>query len=72
MAAMKLYRDGERPDLAARLKNEGVPVRIYVTYGDERFLYLCRRIAEYPPNLYEAGTRLIRADSDPLLLYSLD
>lgn len=45
---------GIRPDLANRLQSAGKPVRIYVPYGQEWYLYLCHRIAEYPPNLYQA------------------
>jgi proline dehydrogenase len=45
---------GIRPDLSSRLKAAGHPVRIYLTYGHQWFLYLCHRIAEYPPNLFQA------------------
>ncbi|WP_138752131.1 proline dehydrogenase family protein [Paenibacillus sinopodophylli] len=45
---------GIRPDLSSKLRAEGFPVRIYVTYGHEWYLYLCHRIAEYPPNLFQA------------------
>lgn len=45
---------GIRPDLSSKLKKAGYPVRIYLTYGHEWYLYLCHRIAEYPPNLYQA------------------
>ncbi|MCK9862835.1 proline dehydrogenase family protein [Paenibacillus sp. ATY16] len=45
---------GIRPELAKRLQSEGNPIRIYVPYGREWYLYLCHRIAEYPPNLYQA------------------
>lgn len=45
---------GIRPDLSSKLKAAGYPVRIYLTYGHEWYLYLCHRIAEYPPNLFRA------------------
>ncbi|OPA78721.1 proline dehydrogenase [Paenibacillus selenitireducens] len=45
---------GIRPDLASRMQNVGHPVRIYLPYGHEWYLYLCHRIAEFPPNLYQA------------------
>ncbi|MFD0589697.1 proline dehydrogenase family protein [Paenibacillus sp. GCM10027627] len=45
---------GIRPDLGSSLKAAGFPVRIYLTYGHEWYLYLCHRIAEYPPNIYQA------------------
>jgi len=45
---------GIRPDLSNKLKAAGHPIRIYLTYGHEWYLYLCHRIAEYPPNLFQA------------------
>ncbi|CAM4479852.1 proline dehydrogenase [Paenibacillus endophyticus] len=45
---------GIRPDLSSKLKAAGYPIRIYLTYGHEWYLYLCHRIAEYPPNLFQA------------------
>ncbi|MEK3877855.1 proline dehydrogenase family protein [Paenibacillus sp. FSL M7-0420] len=61
---------GIRPELGSRLKSAGYPVQIYLTYGREWYLYLCHRIAEYPPNLYRAVA--IIADSprvDPVEAY---
>jgi proline dehydrogenase len=51
---------GIRPDLGRQLKESGFPVRIYLTYGDEWYLYLCHRMAEFPPNLYMAITDMIK------------
>ncbi|MGO4542193.1 proline dehydrogenase family protein [Paenibacillus sp. 2TAB19] len=45
---------GVRPELGSKLKADGHSVRIYLPYGHEWYLYLCHRIAEYPPNLYRA------------------
>ncbi|WP_390905247.1 proline dehydrogenase family protein [Paenibacillus melissococcoides] len=45
---------GIRLDLCSQLKKAGYPVRLYLTYGHEWYLYLCHRIAEYPPNLFQA------------------
>ncbi|WP_054027534.1 proline dehydrogenase family protein [Bacillus sp. FJAT-28004] len=45
---------GIRLDLSSMLKAAGHPVRIYLSYGHEWYLYLCHRIAEYPPNLFQA------------------
>jgi len=45
---------GIRPDRAAKMRDLGYPTRIYLPYGTEWFLYLCHRIAEHPPNLYQA------------------
>lgn len=45
---------GVRPDLLRRLKGEGYQTRVYLPYGTEWYLYLCHRLAEYPPNIYRA------------------
>ncbi len=45
---------GIRPDLLRQMKNAGYQTRIYLTYGTEWYLYLCHRLAEYPPNIYRA------------------
>ncbi|MGG1662069.1 proline dehydrogenase family protein [Brevibacillus sp. NRS-1366] len=60
---------GIRPDLCKKLKDEGLPVRVYLTYGVEWYLYLCHRIAEYPPNIYVAITDMIRGERDSSELY---
>lgn len=38
------------------LKNQGYRTRVYLPYGREWHLYLCNRLAEYPPNIYQAIT----------------
>lgn len=53
---------GIQPELSARLQAAGHPVRIYLTYGQEWYLYLCHRIAEYPPNLYRAVIHMIQEE----------
>ncbi|MCZ8520802.1 MULTISPECIES: proline dehydrogenase family protein [Paenibacillus] len=60
---------GIRPDLAANLRAAGAPVRIYLTYGSEWFLYLLHRIAEYPPNVYTAITDMITGAAGRSALY---
>ncbi|WP_051250977.1 proline dehydrogenase family protein [Paenibacillus harenae] len=50
---------GIRPELSSKLKKAGYPVRIYLTYGHDWYLYLCHRIAEYPPNLYRAVIAMV-------------
>lgn len=45
---------GVRPELARDLRKRGVPVRLYLTYGTEWYLYLCHRLAEYPPHVHQA------------------
>lgn len=44
--------DGIRADLLKKLKDDGINVQVYILYGQEWYLYLMHRIAEYPPNLY--------------------
>jgi proline dehydrogenase len=60
---------GIRPELCKQLKEDGLPVRVYLTYGVEWYLYLCDRIAEYPPNIYVAITDMIRGEKDSSQLY---
>lgn len=60
---------GIRPDLCKKLQNEGLPVRVYLTYGVEWYLYLCHRIAEYPPNTYIAISDMIKGAESPVQLY---
>lgn len=38
------------------MKNCGYRTRVYLPYGQEWHLYLCNRLAEYPPNIYQAIT----------------
>jgi proline dehydrogenase len=45
---------GIQPELSKQLLEQGVKLRIYLTYGTEWYLYLCHRLAEYPPNLFVA------------------
>ncbi|MDQ0202265.1 proline dehydrogenase family protein [Neobacillus ginsengisoli] len=60
---------GIRPELCKQLKDDGLPVRVYLTYGVEWYLYLCHRIAEYPPNIYVAITDMIQGAKDTSKLY---
>jgi len=50
---------GIRSDLLRDLKNNEHNCKVYLTYGQEWYLYLCHRIAEYPENLYFAVTDMI-------------
>ncbi len=45
---------GIRPDLLRQMKQAGYQTRLYLPYGTEWYLYLCHRLAEYPPNIYRA------------------
>ncbi|WP_322907263.1 proline dehydrogenase family protein [Paenibacillus sp. SGZ-1009] len=61
---------GIRPELCVRLRKQGVPVRVYLTYGQEWYLYLCHRIAEYPPNLFQALIDIVDGgQAAPVLQY---
>jgi proline dehydrogenase len=42
---------GVRPDLAAKLRDRGTPVRIYATYGTNFWLHFLHRLAEHPDNV---------------------
>lgn len=50
---------GIRPDLLKNIKEKGYNCKVYLTYGNEWYLYLCHRIAEYPENLFLALTDMI-------------
>lgn len=45
---------GIHPDVLRHFKDAGYRTRVYLTYGTEWYLYLCHRLAEYPPNIYQA------------------
>lgn len=60
---------GIRPELCKQYKDDGLPVRVYLTYGVEWFLYLCHRIAEYPPNIYVAITDMIHSEENSSQFY---
>jgi proline dehydrogenase len=45
---------GIQSDQLAALKRREHPVKMYFVYGQQWYLYLCNRIAEYPLNLFTA------------------
>jgi proline dehydrogenase len=45
---------GVTPDRLQHMRELGYRVRAYLPYGTEWYLYLCHRLAEYPPNLFRA------------------
>ncbi|MDR6224405.1 proline dehydrogenase family protein [Desmospora profundinema] len=53
---------GIRPDRVKGLKDEGVNTKVYLTYGVEWYLYVCHRLAEYPPNIYTAIADMVEPD----------
>jgi proline dehydrogenase len=44
---------GVTPERLKAMNMYGYQTRIYLPYGQEWHLYLCNRLAEYPPNLYQ-------------------
>jgi proline dehydrogenase len=51
---------GVTPDRLETLKSYGYRTRVYLPYGQEWHLYLCNRLAEYPPNIYQAIIDAVR------------
>ena len=51
---------GIRPDLHARLRSEGLTVRVLVPYGEDWYGYFMRRLAERPANLVFLARNLAR------------
>jgi len=45
---------GIAEDRLLHMQSLGYRVRVYLPYGEEWYLYLCHRLAEYPPNIYQA------------------
>lgn len=45
---------GVTPERLQMMQSRGYCTRVYLPYGQEWYLYLCHRLAEYPPNLYQA------------------
>ncbi|MGE5702509.1 MAG: proline dehydrogenase family protein [Clostridia bacterium] len=50
---------GIQPKRLKRFREAGSKARVYIPYGEEWYLYLCHRLAEYPPNLYDAVADLV-------------
>jgi proline dehydrogenase len=44
---------GATPDRLDQMKQRGYRVREYLAYGTEWYLYVCHRLAEYPPNIFK-------------------
>lgn len=45
---------GVQPRRLETARQEGYSTRVYLPYGREWFLYVCHRLAEHPPNIYQA------------------
>ena len=44
------------------MQRRGYRTRVYLPYGSEWYLYLCNRLAEYPPNVYRALSDMFTPD----------
>jgi proline dehydrogenase len=67
---------GVTPERLKTMQDRGYHTRVYLPYGQEWYLYLCHRIAEYPPNLYQALIDAVRASfeqrAESVLMPTLD
>lgn len=45
---------GVETERLERMRGLGYRTRVYLPYGLEWYLYLCHRLAEHPPNIYQA------------------
>lgn len=52
---------GIQTEQLAQLRDEGYPTKLYFVYGQEWYLYLCNRLAEYPLNLFRALQDIVEA-----------
>ncbi|MEL6398819.1 MAG: proline dehydrogenase family protein [Cyanobacteria bacterium J06607_6] len=53
---------GVTPEQLTTMRDHGYRTRVYLPYGQEWHLYLCNRLAEYPPNLYQAIVDVVNPD----------
>lgn len=51
---------GVTPERLQAMQKRGYRTRIYLPYGQEWHLYLCNRLAEHPPNIYQAITDAVK------------
>lgn len=51
---------GVTPERLQAMRNYGYRTRVYLPYGQEWHLYLCNRLAEYPPNIHQAITDAVK------------
>jgi proline dehydrogenase len=51
---------GVTPERLKIMNDYGYRTRVYLPYGQEWHLYLCNRLAEYPPNLYQAIVDVVK------------
>lgn len=51
---------GVTPERLDAMRGANYRTRVYLPYGQEWHLYLCNRLAEYPPNIYQAIADAVR------------
>ena len=51
---------GVTPERLEAIRGAGYRTRVYLPYGQEWHLYVCNRLAEYPPNIYQAIADAVR------------
>ena len=51
---------GVTPERLKTMNNCGYRTRVYLPYGKEWHLYLCNRLAEYPPKIYQAIVDVVK------------
>jgi proline dehydrogenase len=51
---------GVTPERLKAMSEYGYRARVYLPYGQEWHLYLCNRLAEHPPNLYQAIVDVVK------------
>ena len=51
---------GIQTENLSALKSEGFMTKLYFVYGEEWYLYVCNRIAEYPLNLFRALQDIVK------------
>lgn len=56
---------GVTPQQLKEMRELGYRTRLYLPYGQEWHLYLCNRLAEYPPNLYQAIADVVKGGYKP-------
>lgn len=52
---------GVAPEHLEKVRKKGFHTRVYLAYGSEWYLYLCNRLAEHPPNLYQALSDAVKS-----------
>lgn len=51
---------GVTPECLQVMREHGYRTRLYLPYGQEWYLYLCNRLAEYLPNVYQSITDAVK------------